>query len=145
MGHWEYRGRVNIHNVLGFVYCITNTISLKRYIGRKQLWFRRGRKRYESDWKTYTGSSKELTKDVKKEGVGNFTFKILSFFSNKMMLRYAETSAIIDLRALENQDDWYNRGFDNVRYSPVFGNEDRNQLKKLRASLNDLKKELRNR
>ena len=49
----------------GFVYCITNVLTGRRYIGRKYFWSLRKprgksrRVKSESDWKKYYGSSDE--------------------------------------------------------------------------------------
>ena len=73
----------------GFIYLITNIKNNRKYIGKKQLQFkksirlksRKNRKvsYSESDWKTYTGSCRELNEDIEKYGKENFTFEILRF------------------------------------------------------------------
>jgi len=63
----------------GFVYCITNLLSGKQYIGKKFFWstkrkqVNKVRKRYkvESDWKEYWSSSDELKEDVRTIGTEN--------------------------------------------------------------------------
>ena len=87
----------NIDDHFGFVYCITNTLTGKRYIGRKyffQLRKPRGggrRVKSESDWKKYYGSSRELTEDRKQ--YGNLVFKrdILSLHKSKGLTNFEET------------------------------------------------------
>ena len=87
----------DINGMHGFVYCITNTLSGKRYIGRKyfyQLRKPRGggrRVKSESDWKKYYGSSAELTEDRKR--FGNLVFKrdILSLHKTKGLVNFEET------------------------------------------------------
>ena len=87
----------DINGMHGFVYCITNTLNGKRYIGRKyfyQLRKPRGggrRVRSESDWKKYYGSSSELTEDRKR--FGNLVFKrdILSLHKSKGLTNFEET------------------------------------------------------
>ena len=87
----------DINGMHGFVYCITNTLNGKRYIGRKyfyQLRKPRGggrRVKSESDWKKYYGSSAELTEDRKK--FGNLVFKrdILSLHKSKGLTNFEET------------------------------------------------------
>ena len=71
---WTYQGSTftsdDIDSFFGYVYCITNLQSGKKYIGRKYFTQRRkprGGKRKvtsESDWKMYYGSSKELKKAI---------------------------------------------------------------------------------
>ena len=87
----------DIDDYFGFVYCITNTCTGKRYIGRKyfhQLRKPRGggrRVKSESDWKKYYGSSKELTEERKR--LGNFAFKrdIISLHKSKGLTNFEET------------------------------------------------------
>ena len=85
----------------GFVYLIVNTLTDKKYIGRKYFWSitkkkvagqkRRKVSKKESDWKYYKSSSKDLKKDIKEFGVENFTFKILSLQKTRGMTNYTET------------------------------------------------------
>lgn len=87
----------DINGMHGFVYCITNTLSGKRYIGRKYFWQLRkprggGRRvKSESDWKKYYGSSAELTEERKR--LGNLVFKryILSLHKTKGLVNFEET------------------------------------------------------
>ena len=87
----------DINDLYGFVYCITNTLTGKRYIGRKyfyQLRKPRGggrRVKSESDWKKYYGSSAELTAERKQ--VGNLAFRrdILSLHKTKGLTNFEET------------------------------------------------------
>ena len=98
---WVFEGRTflseDINDLYGFVYCITNTLTGKRYIGRKYFWSLRkprggGRRvKSESDWKKYYGSSTELTADRKE--FGNLAFKrdILSLHKTKGLTNFEET------------------------------------------------------
>ena len=69
--HWSYetkRGKVDLTQ-FGFVYCITNNKTGKAYIGCKQYFnYKKGKKKAESNWKSYMGSSALLLKDIKKFG-----------------------------------------------------------------------------
>lgn len=73
-GHWKVLKEVNINEYIGFVYVITFSNG-KKYVGAKKVWkrikvppvsFKRGpRKGFEeSDWKTYTSSSKEVNEMI---------------------------------------------------------------------------------
>ena len=98
---WTYKGTTfssdDIGDFFGFVYCITNIKSGKRYIGRKYFTQRtkpRGGKRKvtsESDWKKYYGSSDELKADVKRLGKSTFKREILSLHRTGGKVNYEET------------------------------------------------------
>ena len=75
----------------GFVYIITNLKTNKAYIGCKQYSnYKKRKKKSESNWKSYMGSSKHLMEDIKKIGKKNFKFEIMGEFKNKRSLRYYE-------------------------------------------------------
>ena len=113
---WKYNGDVfdsdNIGNYFGFVYCITNKTTGRRYIGRKYLWSFRtppGKKRkvkQESDWKRYYGSCPELKEDIKKYGKEVFSREILSLHEAKGDCNYEETKQLFLNNVLkESLDD----------------------------------------
>ena len=87
----------DIDDLYGFVYCITNTLTGRQYIGRKYFWQHRKprgksrRVKSESDWKKYYGSSDELNQERKQ--LGNLVFKrdILSVHKTKGRVNYEET------------------------------------------------------
>ena len=88
--HWEYTKKPDLTK-FGFVYCITNVKTKKAYIGCKQYFnYSKGKKKRESNWKSYMGSSKYLIEDIKKLGKDNFKFVIIAEFKNKRSLRYYE-------------------------------------------------------
>ena len=83
-------------NCIGFVYLITNTISGRKYVGKKLSKFsktsykvvklkngkkkrKRIKSKVDSDWQTYYGSNVELNKDVETLGVDKFTREILYY------------------------------------------------------------------
>ena len=98
---WSYQGTTftsdDIDDFFGFVYRITNLTNGRKYIGRKYFWQKRkprggGRRRTsESDWKTYYGSSKELTADRKLLGNKSFKREILSVHRTPGKVNYEET------------------------------------------------------
>ena len=113
---WKYNGDIfdsdNIGNYFGFVYCITNKTTGRRYIGRKYFWsFRKppGKKRkvkQESDWKRYYGSCPELKEDIKKYGKEIFSREILSLHEAKGDCNYEETKQLFLNNVLkESLDD----------------------------------------
>ena len=98
---WTYKGSAftsdDINDFFGFVYRITNLQSGKQYIGRKYFIQKRkprggGRKRTsESDWKSYYGSSKELTEDRKLLGSSCFRREIISLHKTLGQVNFEET------------------------------------------------------
>lgn len=109
---------------VGFVYLITNTISQRKYIGKKLAKFsrttqktvklkngnkkkRKVRSKVDSDWRDYYGSSPELTKDVELIGKDNFRREILYYCKSKAECSYIEAREQFSRRVLESQD-WYN-------------------------------------
>lgn len=124
-GHWVLNENVDIdESTFGFIYEITNKATNKKYIGKKQCFMRLKRKplkgfkrkrisNIESDWKSYTSSSKELNDDIEKYGKNNFEFKILKTCESKWELAYFEIKEQIDKQVLL-RSDYYN-GIINVR------------------------------
>jgi len=121
LGHWmlpaDALQDIPVDSI-GFVYCITNKTTNKKYIGKKLLENKKKRKplkgrvnsrRYkvESNWKEYTGSSPILNADIEKCGKENFIFDILSFQPSKLLLAYWETKTIIDRNAIFS-NEYYN-------------------------------------
>lgn len=124
-GHWLLCEGVDMtESTFGFIYLITNNITGKKYIGKKQCQSRvkrkplKGKKRNridskESDWKIYTSSSNELNEDIIKYGKESFTFQILQACDSKWALAYYEIKEQLD-RDVLLRDDYYN-GICNVR------------------------------
>ncbi len=109
---------------VGFVYMITNTISGKRYIGKKiskfskityrVVKFKNGtkkkkkiRSKIDSDWLTYYGSNETLKQDIASLGSQYFTREILHFCKSKAECSYKEAREQFERRVLET-DGWYN-------------------------------------
>ena len=101
---WTYQGTTftsdDIDDKFGFVYCITNVQTGRKYIGRKYFWqFRtpRGKKRKvksESDWKKYYGSCPELKEEIERVGRENFSRVILSLHYTKGKTNFEETKQL---------------------------------------------------
>ena len=99
----------------GYVYLITNTITGRKYIGKKLFWFRKtkvlkGKKKrikVESDWREYWSSSDEVKKDVETLGTDKFIREILHICPNKGSCNYLEAREQMDRRVLETED-YYN-------------------------------------
>jgi hypothetical protein len=102
-------------NAYGYVYLITNTITGRKYIGKKLFWFRKtkvlkGKKKrlkVESDWKDYWSSSDELKTDIEKLGINNFSREILHICPNKGLCNYLEAKEQM-VRCVLETDQYYN-------------------------------------
>jgi len=111
-------------DAVGYVYCITNLISGKKYIGKKLSEFskttykvvklkngtkkrKRIKSKISSDWITYYGSNIELNKDVELHGSENFKREILHYCKSKAACTYMEAKIQFERKVLES-DDYYN-------------------------------------
>lgn len=109
---------------IGFVYLITNTLSGRKYIGKKLAKFakttqrtvklkngtkkkKKIRSKIDSDWRDYYGSSPELQKDVNTLGSKNFKREILFYCRSKAECSYVEAREQFSRRVLET-DEYYN-------------------------------------
>jgi len=132
-GHWQYPGDINVNDWFGFVYRIVELDTGREYIGKKQFHShtrkkvagRKNRKRVikESDWKTYTGSSKSLNERMNEIGKDKYSFFIESLHETRGSLFYAEVEKQIKENVLrEKLDDgtpkYYNRLIAGVKFTP---------------------------
>lgn len=132
---WLYNGQPfeseQIGEFFGFVYCITNIATGKKYIGRKYFGSlrkpagkkKRKRVRKESDWKSYYGSSKALIRDLESLGVSSFRREILSLHKTKGEVNYFEVKTQFKNDVLEaiNQNGerlFYNDNIANRYFTP---------------------------
>jgi hypothetical protein len=124
---WTFQGKTVEElpdDCIGFVYMITNTISGRKYIGKKLAKFskttlktvklkngtkkkKKIRSKIDSDWRTYYGSSPELTKDVVALGTENFSREILFICKSKAECSYVEAREQFTRKVLESTD-YYN-------------------------------------
>ena len=140
--HWTFRDdktRVaDPDHYFGFVYLITNKKNHRKYVGCKQYWQMRHRKRYKpSNWKVYTSSSKELCADIEKIGKRNFKFEIIQEYTTKRGLHYYEQYYQMKYHVLTavlegtDQKEYYNKNVGGIRfYCPVEVYEDPEYIKK---------------
>ena len=124
---WTYQGQVVNElpeDCVGFVYLITNSVTGRKYIGKKLAKFskttqktvklkngtkkkKKIRSKIDSDWRDYYGSSPELTKDVESIGKDNFKREILYYCKSKSECSYIEAREQFSRRVLESKD-YYN-------------------------------------
>ena len=124
---WLYKNKI-VEDIpddcIGFVYCIHNNITGKKYIGKKLFYFskttykvvklKNGTKRRKrikgqriSDWMDYWGSNDELKRDVVLHGSKNFTREILHLCKTKSECSYMELKEQV-LREVLTSDSYYN-------------------------------------
>lgn len=125
--NWIYQGQEVIElpeDCVGFVYCITNNINNRKYIGKKLAKFskttqktvklkngtkkkKKIRSKVDSDWRDYYGSNDALKKDIETLGPENFTREILYYCKSKAECSYVEAREQFTRKVLESQD-YYN-------------------------------------
>ena len=125
---------------VGFVYLITNTVSGRKYIGKKLAKFskttyktvklkngtkkkKKIRSKIDSDWQLYYGSNEELKRDIEILGPEKFTRDILYYCKSKAECSYIEAREQFRHQVLES-DAYYN-GQISVR---VHGSHIKNKL-----------------
>ena len=98
-----------------FVYVITNTVTGRKYIGKKLFKFtrtskkkgKRVKKQIDSDWIDYFGSNKELLSHVDLFGKEKFQREILYLCKSKGEASYMEAKEQFDRDALISES-YYN-------------------------------------
>tara|TARA_B100000287_G_scaffold367659_1_gene363527 strand:- start:772 stop:1206 length:435 start_codon:yes stop_codon:yes gene_type:complete len=122
---WMYEGQVfeppkdfSSEDWYGFVYCITNRATDRKYVGKKFFWnkktlpitkTRKRRKKLlvESDWRDYYGSNKNLKEEVTKVGEDIYYREILHLCKTKGECAYMEAKEQFDRDVLLT-DKYYN-------------------------------------
>lgn len=92
---------VEIINPYGFIYCTTNMINGKKYIGQRK---------FNKDWKYYLGSGKIFKQAIKKYGKENFSREIIAIAYSKEALDKLEIE-FIKMHNAVLSDDYYNLSY----------------------------------
>lgn len=127
LGHWIYSGTIP-KSTYGFIYCIENTATGKKYIGKKQMLHilkrkplkgRKNKRHFieETDWKEYTSSSNDLNTDIQKYGKDKFKFAILMLCNSKWELAYYEAKYQFENNVLLSEN--YYNGIINLRIGKI--------------------------
>lgn len=137
LGHWQTQLLLEEDKLpYGFIYIITNIVSGKKYIGKKQMKSvkkmaplkgkkNKRHKEVETDWKEYTSSSNDVNIDIQQLGKDKFKFEIIRLCDSKFELAYYEAKLQFDNDVLL-KDGFYN-GIINCR----IGRAPRSLLEKL--------------
>lgn len=107
-----------LSHYVGFVYCITEISSNKKYIGKKWFWSTRklpplkGKKRKrtvkkQSDWRSYFGSNEELKNLVVSEGAHLYKREIIRLCKTKGECSYYEAKEQF-IRDVLLTDEYFN-------------------------------------
>jgi len=118
---WYYNGNEfteTPEDYQGFVYCITELDTDKKYIGKKNFWrpktlpknskrARRVRTKVESDWREYYGSNQKLQVLVEQRGESNYKRTILRLCKTKGEMSYYEAKLQFENDVLL-REDYYN-------------------------------------
>ena len=108
----------DIEDWQGFVYMITETDTMKSYIGKKNFWKTLRRKplkgkkrvrldRVESDWRTYNSSNKILQEKIPKNP-DNYTKTIVRCCKSKQDMAIWETFLQMKAYLDGNWNEYYN-------------------------------------
>lgn len=134
LGHWTFPHTFDPADWFGFIYRVTEISTGRQYVGKKQFFSnrtkavvgRKNRKHYkkESDWRKYTGSSKELNLSIEKTGMDNYTFNIESLHKTKGSLHYREVEVQITENVLRQKlpnglRKFYNGHISSVKFIPA--------------------------
>lgn len=106
---WTYKNKKITDIVpgkIGFIYIITELDTGKKYIGKKNFYFGKGKKQKESDWKKYWGSNKELKSNI-KNNPSNYKRHIIMFCERAKELSYREAELLFKHKVLES-NKYYN-------------------------------------
>lgn len=116
---WTYQGlpfEEIPEGVLGFVYCITNTLTGRKYIGKKgttsaaykTVKGKRKKLRKESNWKEYYGSCEELLKDIETLGKEHFSREVSRICFSKGETSFWEAKLQFEADVLYHPESYYN-------------------------------------
>lgn len=130
-GHWHAPWEFDPEEWYGFIYRVTNKENGMQYIGRK-FFFSRTRKKVkgrknrkvimkESDWRTYTTSSKRINAEILERGKEIFEFEIIELCKTRGDLTYREAETqwaekVLEAQLPDGSRKYYNNAIGGVRF-----------------------------
>ena len=116
-GHWRFGCQLDYIKAFGFVYLIRMNSTGLKYIGRKN--FRtqskyKSKNGFQTNWRSYTSSSKDLNTLIDANGKQDFSFFVLEQYYTSGAVGYAETWSQMVAETPSNQDKWLNRMIEKV-------------------------------
>ena len=127
IGHWKYEGEpFDPDDYFGFIYIISvdHDGGCTRYIGKKQFHSYKKKKRdKESDWRTYTSSSKHLNSLISEVAKDKVSLEIVQLFETRGGLVAGECKVQWYLDVLTEKDGegvplYLNRQIGAVKFIP---------------------------
>lgn len=110
-------------NKFGFVYVVTNHLTGKKYLGRKNYRYANGRK---TGWETYMGSCKTLLHDIHQHGIHNFSRTIITECETKQELceleeRLQREHDVLHAVSASGERLWYNENIGGKKFYSKIG------------------------
>lgn len=116
-GHWQFDCKMDPEHNAGFVYAVIDNVMGLAYIGKKGYHSSAGGRLQQSNWRSYTTSSKTLKLLFEHRPLSEFSFICIEEYKYKSDLAYAESWSLFKVRALEQSAFWYNKGIESVSWS----------------------------
>jgi len=139
-GHWDFTEQLDFENAYGFIYLIKEKSTNCMYIGKKA--FRSAAKKTkgsQSNWRSYTSSSKIINELIKEKGEDAFDFIVLEQYYSKGGFSWAETWSQVVVEVPSNNHIWYNRFIDKVTWKVTEPVTNRHK-KRLQGVINGISK-----
>lgn len=114
-GHWIFPEQLDFKKAHGFIYVIRRVSTGQLYIGRKH--FRSAgklTKGKQSNWRSYTSSSKEVNAQIEAFGKDDFRFFVLEQYYSLGAVGWAETWSQCHAEIASNHEKYLNRLIDKV-------------------------------
>jgi hypothetical protein len=128
-GKWEFPEQMGGKEYVGFIYAIYDTVLKRAYLGKK-LYRGHGalNKGKESNWKTYTSSSKLIQEIMAHRPPEEFEYICIEQYKAKGALAYAETWSLCLVEA-PTSVKWYNTRIEAISWSVKEGITDRHKAR----------------